>query len=98
MSTRKRNRKPPETEPRPLPAYKTIEVDDLEYWALRRFYELDRAGENAGELEGETWPVKQAEKWMRDMQLLREAIALLDMRKLPKPQDRGLINGIRIVV
>jgi len=90
MSTRKRNRKPPETQPRPLPACKTVVVDELEYIALRRFYELDRLGNDSGQ----RWPVKQVEKWLYEMQLLREALALLDLRKLPKPEDRGKINGI----
>jgi hypothetical protein len=42
--------------------------------------------------------VKQVEKWLYEMQILREAIGLLDLRKLPKPEDRGLFDGVRVEV
>jgi hypothetical protein len=71
-----------------------ILVDELEYLALRRFFELDRKADGAGQ----AWPVKQVEKWLYEMQILREAIGLLDLRKLPKPEDRGLFNGVRVEV
>lgn len=91
---RSRKRKVPETAPRPLPTYSKIEVDELEYVALRRFFDLDVASDKAGH----TWPIKQVERWLYEMQLLREAIALLDMRKLPPPKDRGILNGLRVVI
>jgi hypothetical protein len=47
---------------------------------------------------GQAWPVKQVEKWLYEMQILREALGLLDLRKLPKPEDRGLFDGVRVEV
>lgn len=73
-------------------ATRIIEVDELEYVALRRFWLLDKAIEN----QASPLQPKKRDKLVDRRNQVRGALDLLDLRPLPRIQDRGMMCGIRL--